>query len=48
MSVRKNEELRIYLARHGETAWSRTDRRSGLADEQEAGDNNTRLMEEPQ
>lgn len=32
MSVRKNEELRIYLARHGETAWSRTGRRTGLTD----------------
>jgi Histidine phosphatase superfamily (branch 1) len=33
MSIRKSEELAvIYLARHGETAWSRTGRRTGGAD----------------
>jgi broad specificity phosphatase PhoE len=49
MSIRKSEELAvIYLARHGETAWSRTGRHTGGADLPltEQGERNARRLGE--
>jgi len=49
MNGRKNEELRvIYLARHGETAWSRTGQHTGLTDLPltEQGERNARRLGE--
>jgi probable phosphoglycerate mutase len=49
MNGRKSEELRvIYLARHGETAWSRTGQHTGLTDlplTEQGGRNARRLGE---
>lgn len=49
MNGRKSEELRvIYLARHGETAWSRTGQHTGLTDLPltEQGERNARRLGE--
>src|SRR5215510_1792977 len=49
MNVRKSEELGvIYMARHGETAWSRTGRHTGLTDLPltEQGERNARRLGE--
>jgi len=49
MNVRKSEELGvIYMARHGETAWSRTGQHTGLTDLPltEQGERNARRLGE--